>query len=338
MLISNLILLGILSAAAANDAQEEKKSAWVQAPICRRAGAEEYCAYAHVTFNHGEGISLITTSARLAKLASQPPFSTTPYSHHPLQAPNSTMNLYRDVETPGKGIGLISTAPLRTGTRVMAKTPAIMVDDRAFKGLRQNDLSIILYQAAQLLPTTHRERFLNLTTGTDGRIKYSQRTRFRTPVADGDGDFQSCFTEASRLNHDCRPNLGYYFHASTPRPPGIRNDRISQMSHLRKILDDRSPPSAAAALQGARATPEMAELLITLMELEGLHVRIDEAYYRAALEFNGVGDALKAIKYARLCLDRGLVLRGPDRPFIISMKELIRAPTGHWSWKFRIPT
>jgi hypothetical protein len=77
-------------------------------------------------------------------------------------------------------------------------------------------------------------------------------------------------------------------------------------------------------------------LLITLYELEGLQVRIYEAYYRAALEWNGVGDSGRAVKYARLCLDRGLLLRGPDRPFVDSMKELVADPTRHWSWGFRV--
>lgn len=102
--------------------------------------------------------------------------------------------------------------------------------------------------------------------------------------------------------------------------------RAAQMAQLRRELDDYS----------ASATPEKAELLITLFELEGLHVRIYEAYYRAAIEWNGVGDSGRAIRYARLCLDKGLLLRGPNRPFVDSMRALIADPAGHWSWRFRI--
>jgi len=98
------------------------------------------------------------------------------------------------------------------------------------------------------------------------------------------------------------------------------------MLRLRRELDDYS----------ASATPEKAELLITLYELEGLSVRIYEAYYRAALEWNGVGDSARATRYARLCLDKGLLLRGPDRPFVESMQELVADPTRHWSWRFRV--
>lgn len=75
---------------------------------------------------------------------------------------------------------------------------------------------------------------------------------------------------------------------------------------------------------------------MTLYELEGLEVRIYEAYYRAALEWNGVGDSGRALRYARLCLDRGLLLRGPDRPFVESMQAMVADPTAHWSWRFRV--
>jgi len=82
--------------------------------------------------------------------------------------------------------------------------------------------------------------------------------------------------------------------------------------------------------------PQKAELLLALYELEGLQLRLHEAHYRAALEWNGVGDSVRAMRHARLGLDRGLLLRGPDRPFVESMKALIASPTKHWSWKFRV--
>jgi hypothetical protein len=104
------------------------------------------------------------------------------------------------------------------------------------------------------------------------------------------------------------------------------DSRVKQMQQLRRELDDYS----------AAGTPEKAELLVTLYELEGLQVRIYEAYYRAALEWNGAGDAMRAARYARLCLDKGLLLRGEDRPFVESMREMVRDARGHWSWRFRL--
>lgn len=97
---------------------------------------------------------------------------------------------------------------------------------------------------------------------------------------------------------------------------------------LWKELDDYTKSSAA--------TPAKAELLISLYELEKMAGRMQEAYYRAAIEWNGVGDAVRAIKYARMCLDRGLILNGDGKPFIKSMRQLIEDPTTHHSWRYRL--
>lgn len=105
------------------------------------------------------------------------------------------------------------------------------------------------------------------------------------------------------------------------------DSRITNIHQLWKELDDYSPESTAS--------PGKAELLIQLVELEGAMGRMHEAYYRAALEWNGVGEAVKAIRYARLCLDRGLKFRGSHGAFISSMQELIRDAESHWSWRFR---
>lgn len=80
----------------------------------------------------------------------------------------------------------------------------------------------------------------------------------------------------------------------------------------------------------------MAELLTILYELEGLEARLHEAYYRAAIEFNGVGNRWEAIKFARLCLERGLLLKDETRPFVGEMRALIEDAEGHWSWRFRL--
>ena len=100
------------------------------------------------------------------------------------------------------------------------------------------------------------------------------------------------------------------------------------MGRLFAELDDYSA--------GSQASPGKAELLVTLFRLEGLHGRMHEAYYRAALEYSGVGDVGMAVKYARLCRDRGLLVRGPEQPFLASMMKLIQTPEEHWSWRHRI--
>ncbi|KAK3361787.1 hypothetical protein B0T24DRAFT_95968 [Lasiosphaeria ovina] len=392
---------------AASSPSSSSSSPWSRSPICRRVGRDEFCAFTHRGFAAGEGIALITTPARILVLGSQPPLDI-PASQSD-SSPSSNTDTdgvdYTDALITGKGVGLVAVRPIRAGRRLAmrtASTPAVMVDDRAFTGLRRDDLAALLAQAIVALPEPHQARFLNLSaTASDGDKDDSGLARvfrifatnaFKTTVKLGADaavaagvpsgpeagiDFHSTFTEVSRLNHECSPNLGYYFDSVTLshkvyavrdilpgeeltisyvdviQPRSVRNerlhttwsftcscprctaeahvvaesdDRVAHMLQLRRELDDYS----------ASATPEKAELLVTLYELEGLEVRIYEAYYRAALEWNGVGDATRAMKYARLCLDKGLSLRGPDRPFIDSMRGLISSPTEHWSWRFRV--
>ena len=104
--------------------------------------------------------------------------------------------------------------------------------------------------------------------------------------------------------------------------------RISQIHALWKELDDHSTTSKGSA--------DKAELLISLYEQEGILGRLNEAYYRAAIEYIGIGNAEKATKYAALCIENGLLFVGPDRPFVKNMQDLIANPTGHPKWKFRL--
>jgi len=113
-------------------------------------------------------------------------------------------------------------------------------------------------------------------------------------------------------------------------PPAQQKEADSRASQIQRLLEQLDDYSSI------EPSPEMAELLITLYELEGLQVRIYEAYYRAALEWNGAGSSVKATKYARMCLDSGLMLRSDDSPFLDSMMKLVQSPQQHWSWKFRI--
>lgn len=107
------------------------------------------------------------------------------------------------------------------------------------------------------------------------------------------------------------------------------DQRTAQIHGLWQTLDDYGD-----AADGA--TPEEAEALVALYEAEGLETRVHEAHYRAAVEWNGVGDARNAVRYAMLSILRGQIMKGPERPFLSSMRELVKNPEEHWTWKFRL--
>lgn len=106
--------------------------------------------------------------------------------------------------------------------------------------------------------------------------------------------------------------------------------QISQIRALWADLDDYSPSA------GSAATPDKAERLIDLYRAEGLVTRMVEAYYRAAVEWNGVGDSARARQFAERSIREGEVMESGIRPFMNNMRELARNPEGHWTWRFRV--
>lgn len=96
----------------------------------------------------------------------------------------------------------------------MLATPAVMVDDGAFRGLRRGDLKVLLGQGVMGLPAEGREGFLGLSApaageGEDGVLDRVWRifstNAFRTTVKgvkgegtggeEGEVEFHSTFVE-----------------------------------------------------------------------------------------------------------------------------------------------
>ncbi|KAK4239850.1 hypothetical protein C8A03DRAFT_32043 [Achaetomium macrosporum] len=86
----------------------------------------------------------------------------------------------------------------------------------------------------------------------------------------------------------------------------------------------------------SRACPEMAELLVGLYQMERLDTIMYEAYMFAALEYNAAGDPWMAVKYARLAVEWGIPMAGPEDEDMGDLRELAENPWGHWSWLKRV--
>lgn len=106
------------------------------------------------------------------------------------------------------------------------------------------------------------------------------------------------------------------------------DERILQIQQLIKEFQDRSRHS--------QATPQAAELLVSLYHQEKLWYALYEAYTMAALEYNFVGEARLATKYARLAIEHGIASNGPKDENVDMMRKLARDPRNHWSWMYRI--
>ncbi|KAL5888553.1 SET domain-containing protein 5 [Pyricularia oryzae] len=105
------------------------------------------------------------------------------------------------------------------------------------------------------------------------------------------------------------------------------DSRLEQIAELRKEFHDYTPSS--------RATPQMAELMVSLYQQERLDLMLYEAFTYAAIEYNGVGEPWLATKYARLAVEYGLASVGPKDNDVIEMDNLVLDPFKHWSWMLR---
>jgi hypothetical protein len=115
---------------------------------------------------------------------------------------------------------------------------------------------------------------------------------------------------------------------SQPRPITSASDaRIDSIEKITLKLKDYSPNSDAS--------PAMADLLVSLYEQERLYAPIVEAYTLAAIEYNGVGEAYAAVRYARLAIEAGLLNAGPEDRDVKAMEALAADPWKHWSWMLR---
>jgi SET domain len=116
---------------------------------------------------------------------------------------------------------------------------------------------------------------------------------------------------------------------SAPTSLAVASDsRIQRANVLKAELLDYTSLS--------KASPGMAELLISLYEQERLWGPTYEAYQLATTELNGVGDVSRAEKYGRLALEAALVYRGPDHVDVKALEVFLENPKEHWSWLLRI--
>jgi len=161
----------------------------------------KFCAFGNPSFNGGLGVSIVTSPERLRDAIPRITNSGHAQSAHYKRADDLP---YREVDMPGKGKGLVTTRPIRSGAQVMTRTPAIMLDGTALHGLNIGQLKDLLVEAADMLPAHHREELLSLSTH-DGASNHRERlykilatNAFQTSLEDGKPPFHATFTESKR--------------------------------------------------------------------------------------------------------------------------------------------
>lgn len=104
--------------------------------------------------------------------------------------------------------------------------------------------------------------------------------------------------------------------------------RLHQITQLVEALNDWTPKSTA--------TPEMAEVLLSLYDQERLWAYHATAYKHAAEVYSSFGDRYMAIKYARLGVEFGILDKGFSDGDVKEMKRMANEPEMSWSWNKRV--
>ena len=104
--------------------------------------------------------------------------------------------------------------------------------------------------------------------------------------------------------------------------------RMTQIATIMDVLNDYTDKS--------HATPEMAELLISLYKQERLEASLGTAYQYAAEVYSSYGMRWEAIKYAKLSVEMNMLDKGWADKEVATMHKMAAAPELSWSWKKRV--
>ncbi|KAK1829760.1 SET domain-containing protein 5 [Podospora conica] len=162
--------------------------------------AGPYCIYSNPGFASGLGLVAITTASNIALLNQ----TTTP-----APAPSAPPPPITIAPVPPKGLGVLSTAPLRRGDPLLT-VPAAFLVHRAFQETTPYLTQTPLLDAAVLhLPPARRALFLAQAGHFGGHpvADILATNTFQLNLGGPDGHHFAAFPEASRFNHDCRPNV-----------------------------------------------------------------------------------------------------------------------------------
>ncbi|KAK3295620.1 uncharacterized protein B0H64DRAFT_322698 [Chaetomium fimeti] len=203
---------------------------WTHSSPCFQGDHAEQpiCVFTNTRFADGRGISLVTTPKRASYLASSPAF-TNPESVHGInQDLHPTVpTKYEMRHIPGKGMGLIATAPIPRGEQIMANTASLMIDYRAFNELTREQYTALQAHAVARLPPDHAAAILALSPDATTNNNNNSTTRADlidaiaatngfdidpTPTdPDQHHSFFVLFPAIARMNHDCRPSAEYRY-------------------------------------------------------------------------------------------------------------------------------
>ncbi|KAK1660104.1 hypothetical protein BDP55DRAFT_325349 [Colletotrichum godetiae] len=358
-------------------------SPWTNISRCSigQPDSPEFCIYTKEDYG-GKGIAIITEAVTANHIARSQGFT----GENSLLGANQLLPKVKVAAIPGKEYGLVATERIARGEVILKETASLLVDYAVLEWMPRKQLEIMRAHAVGLLGSRHQSQVMNLSThgyhgdeaSTVAAIAKNNMFSISTNSSHTDDRFYALFAQTSRLNHDCRPNIDYWFDPRTltqrttalrdivpgeeltisyVEPLQSRKDRQNRLhsnwgfscschfctqSDLKSEASDKRITRAYFLLEElkdhssqSQATPQMAELLISLYNQEHNWSFLSEAYMLAAIEYNGVGEPWLATKYASLAIDAGLLSLWEDHRHVKDMEDLARDPWSHWSWTMR---
>ncbi|KAK1989631.1 SET domain-containing protein [Colletotrichum falcatum] len=195
--------------------------AWTHSAPCFRNSTDspEFCIYHAGGYASGKGISIITDADRAAHITRSRGFT----NPEDLEGTNRPLPKFEVAKVPGKDYGLIATLPIRRGEIILRETASLLIDYAAFTHIPPDDMRVLQAQAIDYLPNPHRGEWLNMSShGFHGdhismvdKILVTNSFDVEVDDARRDDDFYAVFVNTSRMNHDCRPNVDYWFDPRT---------------------------------------------------------------------------------------------------------------------------
>ncbi|GAB1313756.1 SET domain-containing protein 5 [Madurella fahalii] len=200
-------------------ARENQNAPWTHRPYCvvplSTGPIEKFCVYSSSAFNHGSGVSVITTPQAAASIAGAiqdplPAWRFRRHLSHQGHLATETYDLpYTVMPIPGKGLGVVATKHIKQFEVIMTSFPAMIADNAFFPS--EGDESPVEYprlfqKALDQLPD--KERFLALTRskGDDfDPVEDLIRTNAFGVTVNG-RNAKGVYPEIARLNHACDPN------------------------------------------------------------------------------------------------------------------------------------
>jgi DNA-directed RNA polymerase specialized sigma subunit len=103
--------------------------------------------------------------------------------------------------------------------------------------------------------------------------------------------------------------------------------RIKEIKRTRAKLSDH---------ESRAVTPELIARFIELYKEEHLETSLADAYELAALNYNYLGYAREAAKYATLSAQAGSIEGGVNSNNAMAMRIMAKDPVGHYSYRMKL--